>query len=97
LQKITIGSSRGIRSVLNPGARLVLDTRNWEKLLTERTRYTHFDPRSRAGKRFIPIYIWNFPQKTNEPIRVDLLLPIEHEGKIDLHVHSIVWRDYLLK
>lgn len=85
-----VRSFRGIRSVLNAGGRLVLETRNWEKLLTERTRYTHFDPRSRAGKRCIPVYIWNFPQKTNEPIQVDLLLPIEHEGKIDLHVHSIV-------
>jgi len=91
-----IRSFRGIRSVLNVGGRLVLDTRNWEKLLTEKTRYTHFDRLSRAGKSCIPIYIWNFPQKTNEPIQVDLLLPIEHEGKIDLHVHSIVCHPFTL-
>ncbi len=92
-----VRSFRGIRSILNVGGRLVLDTRNWEKLLTERNRYTHFDPRSRAGKRCVPIYIWNFPQKTNEPIEVEVLLPIEHEGKVDLHVHPIVCHPFTFK
>ena len=92
-----VRSFQGIRSVLNVGGRLVLETRNWEKLLTERTRYMHIDPRSRAGKRCAPIYIWNFPRKTNEPIRVEVLLPIEHEGKIDLHVHPIVAHPFTFK
>jgi glycine/sarcosine N-methyltransferase len=92
-----IRSFRGIQSVLNVGGKLVLDTRNWEKLLAEKTRYTHFDPRSRAGKRCVPIYIWNFPWKTNEPIQVEVLLPIEYEGKIDLHVHSIVCHPFTFK
>ncbi len=92
-----IRSFRGIRSVLKSGGRLVLDTRNWEKLLTERNRYMHLDPRSRAGKRCAPIYIWNFPRKIGEPIHVEVLFPIEHEGKIDLHVHSIFCHPFTFK
>jgi SAM-dependent methyltransferase len=92
-----VRSLRGIHSVLNVGGRLVLDTRNWAKLLAERTRYTHFGPRSRDGKRCVPIYIWNFPKRTNEPIQVEVLLPIEHEGKVDLHVHPIVCHPFTLQ
>ena len=92
-----IRSFSGIRSVLNVGGRLVLDTRNWEKLLNERIRYTHYDLRSRAGKSCIPIYIWNFPQKKNELMKVEILLPIEYEGKIDLHVHPIICHPFTFK
>lgn len=92
-----IRSLRGIHSVLNVGGKLVLETRNWEKLLTERIRYTHCDPRSRAGKRCAPIYIWNFPAKTSEPIRVEVLLPIEYKGQVDLHVHPIVGHPFTFK
>jgi glycine/sarcosine N-methyltransferase len=89
-----VRSLRGIKSVLKPTGRLVLDSRDWEMLLAQKRRFTHFGPRVRNGKRCIPIYVWNFPKTADQPFQIDVLLPIEYEGKVDLRVHPIVYQPF---
>ena len=89
-----IRSLRGIRSALKNDGQLVLDTRNWEKLLAERTRFTHYAPRVRNGKRCIPLYVWNFPLTVGEPIHVEVVLPIEQAGKAELHSYSVAYHPF---
>jgi SAM-dependent methyltransferase len=84
-------SLRGMRSVLEEDGLLVIDTRNWEKLLAERPRYTHFGPRIRGGKRCVPIYAWHWLADGGKTLCVDVILPVEQDGKVDLRVYPITY------
>ena len=84
----------GIHHVLKPGGLLVLDTRNWDKLLAERIRFTHFGARQRYGKRCVPLYVWTFPEKSSGPVTVEVLLPIEADGVVALKVFEIVYHPF---
>ena len=60
-------SLRGIRAVLKSGGKPIVDSRNWEHLRKEKTRFTPFQWRERAGQRCLPIYVWNFPERFEDP------------------------------
>ena len=84
-----IRSLRSIHEVIKPGGSLIVDTRNWEKLLAERIRFTNFGPRERNGKRCIPVYVWTFPETKDGPVLVEVVLPIEEDGEVSLRSYPI--------
>jgi len=90
-------SLAGMRAVMRAGGRLVLDTRNWEKLLAERVRFTHFGLRSRAGAQCIPVYAWTFPPRCGDPVVVEVVLVFEHGGEVSLRVYPITYYPFRVK
>ena len=76
---------------------MIVDTRNWEKLFTERVRFTNFGPRERDGKRCIPVYVWTFPETKDGPVLVEVVLPIEANGKVSLKAYSITYYPFRLE
>ncbi len=84
-----IASLAAMRLVLRSGGQLVLETRDWERLLSERIRFTCFGPRERDGRRCVPLYVWNFSEEPTAPVVVEVVLPIESEGSVTLRSYPI--------
>ena len=89
-------SLAAMRRVLKTGGRLVLETRDWEALLTERVRFTSFGPRERDGERCIPLYVWNFAEDLAAPVVIEVVLPIESSGRVTVRSFPIVYHPFTL-
>ena len=89
-----IQSLRAIHGVLAPGGRLVLDTRNWEKLLADRQRYKCWGLRERDGARCVPLCVWTFPESAGAPAVVDVVMPIERDGEVQLRSYPITYHPF---
>ena len=87
-------SLQGIRAVLRSGGKLVLDSRNWEQLRKEKIRFTPYPWRERAGQRCLPIYIWNFPERFEDPHTIEVLLIFDSDGKVSVRSYPIVYYPY---
>jgi SAM-dependent methyltransferase len=87
-------SLQGMRAVLREGGRLVIESRNWEKLHADRVRFTHFGLRERAGIRCIPLYVWNFGREFHEPLLVEVVLVFEQQGKVRLQTYEIAYQPF---
>jgi len=96
-QSEMILSLRSIHQVMKPGGQLIVDTRNWKKLLADRIRFTNFGPRERNGQRCIPIYVWTFPETKDGPVLVEVVFPIEADGKISLKTYPITYYPFRLE
>lgn len=83
-----------MRKVLRPAGRLILDSRNWETLLSERVRFTCFGPRERDGERCVPLYVWSFPDAQGQPVTVEVVFPIERDGNVTLHSYSVTYHPF---
>lgn len=46
-------------NIIKKGGRLVIDTRNWDKLIKHHQRFQTQGIKEYKGKKYIPIYIWN--------------------------------------
>lgn len=81
---------RSMRDVLRRGGVLVVDSRNWERLRSERPSYTVADAVvERHGKRCIAIYAWTIPDAWRDEHRADLLLVFEQEGRLAHRHHEL--------
>ncbi len=76
-----IRALRGMREVLAEDGKMVLDSRNWEKLRQEKPRFSVLALREREGKKCIPLYVWNFPEKWEEAHVVVVVLVFEEGGR----------------
>lgn len=91
-----VDSLAAMRAVLKPGGRLIVETRDWEMLLEKRVRFTCFGPRERDGKRCVPLYVWNFGEEPGASVVVEVVLPIESDGRVALRTHRIVYHPFTL-
>jgi len=46
--------------ITKESGKVIIHTRNWDKLLKENQRYKSLPVREYKGKKYIPVYIWNF-------------------------------------
>jgi 2-polyprenyl-3-methyl-5-hydroxy-6-metoxy-1,4-benzoquinol methylase len=86
-----VRSLRGMRQVLKDRGRLVIESLNWEQIRKEKTRFTHFQWRERAGQRCLPIYVWTFPESFDEAHTIEVLLVFETGGKASIRSYPIVY------
>jgi glycine/sarcosine N-methyltransferase len=84
-------SLQGIRAVLRSGGALVIQSLNWEQVRKERTRFTHFQWRERAGQRCLPIYVWSFPEGFEDAHTIEVLLVFDSDGTESLRSYPIVY------
>ncbi len=90
-------SLQGIRAVLRSGGKLVIDSRNWEQIRKEKTRFTPYPWRERAGQRCLPIYIWNFPERFEDPHTIEVLLIFDSDGKVSVRSYPIVYYPFRIE
>jgi SAM-dependent methyltransferase len=85
-------SLQGMRAVLRTGGKLVLDSRNWELLRKEKTRFTPYPQwRERAGQRCLPLYIWSFPERFEDAHTIEVVLLFDAGGNVSLRSYPIVY------
>lgn len=84
-----IRSLRGIHDALKPRGKLVVGNRNWERILAKRNRFTTLGLRQQGVKRCVPLYVWTFGQTPGEPTVVEVVLPIEANGKVTLASYPV--------
>lgn len=84
-------SVQGMRAVVKSGGKLIIQSRNWEHLRKERTRFTHYQWRERAGQRGLPIYVWNYSENFEDPHAIDVLLVFDSGGSISIRSYTIVY------
>ena len=84
-------SVQGMRAVLRSGGKLVIDSRNWEQIRKEKTRFTPCQWRERAGQRCLPIYVWNFPERFEDAHTIEVLLVFGSDGKVSMRSYPIVY------
>jgi hypothetical protein len=84
-------SVQGIRAVLSSGGKLVIDSLNWEQIRKEKTRFTPYPWRERAGQRCLPIYVWNFPERFEDAHTIEVLLVLDSGGKVSIRSYPIVY------
>ena len=85
-----IGALRGLASVLRPNGRLVVDSRNWEKLHSERrTVLVHDRPIGRDGRRCIVMYAWEIPDEFDREHVAHLVFVFDDGAVLDAHEHRI--------
>lgn len=84
-------SLKGMRAVLRSGGRLVIDSRNWEQSRKEKTRFTPYPWRERAGQRCLPLYVWNFPERFEDAHTIEVLLIFDSDGKVSVRSYPIVY------
>lgn len=84
-----VAALRGIHAVLEPGGRLVLDSRNWEKLCREQPRFHVMRERERQGQRCIPVYAWTWPERWDDPHTVEILLILRDGESLTHRVHTV--------
>ncbi len=87
-------SLEGMRAVLRNGGKLVIQSLNWEQLRKENTRFTHFQWRERGGQRCLPIYVWTFPEKFDDPHTIEVVLVFDADGKASIRSYPIVYHPF---
>ncbi|MGA9669082.1 MAG: methyltransferase domain-containing protein [Terracidiphilus sp.] len=92
-----VASLRGMRQVLKDRGKLVIESINWEQVRKEKTRFTHFQWRERAGQRCLPIYVWTFPENFDEAHSIEVLLVFETGGQASIRSYPIVYHPFRLE
>lgn len=67
-----IKTFKSFRSIMKSGGSLIVETRNWDRLIKNKTRFETLKLRSYHDKEYIPFYIWNL-NDFNEPANVEIV------------------------
>jgi len=86
-----VNALRGIRSVLKDTGSLILDTRNWEKICAEKTRFSTLGPRIRNGHRCVILYVWNYPKRRTDPHTIEVVMIFETDGRLTVRNYPITY------
>jgi hypothetical protein len=80
----------GFRKVVRPGGRVVVDSRNWEKLHAER-RIVQVADRlvTRRGSQCIALYAWEIPDRLDQEHVAHLVFIFEEGGRLEPREYRI--------
>lgn len=82
----------GMYNVMTSGATLILDSRNWEKLLLARPRITLASIAvERGGLRCIPQYIWTLPEERTIGHATEICLIFDNDGCLEYRRYELVF------
>ena len=85
-----IGALTGLREMVRPGGHLVVDSRNWEKLHTERRIVQVADSAvTRDGHRCVGLYAWEIPDRLDAEHVAHIVFLFEDGSRIDPHEYRI--------
>ncbi|MBN1344297.1 MAG: class I SAM-dependent methyltransferase [Phycisphaerae bacterium] len=86
-----VRSLEGMREVMKDGGTLVVDSRNWEKILAERERFTVMRSKERGSRRCVPLYVWSIPADWHERLTIEVVLIFEEGGETSVRSHAITY------
>jgi len=87
----------GLRQMARPGGHVVIDSRNWEKLHTERQIVQVADRVvTRGGRRCLALYAWEIPDRLGDEHIAHLVFLFEDGGEIESHEHQVTFRPFTL-
>ncbi|MCA1703692.1 MAG: class I SAM-dependent methyltransferase [Actinobacteria bacterium] len=90
-----IDALQGLAGVLRPEGRLVVDSRNWEKLHRERrTVLVHDRPIVRDGRRCILIYAWEIPDEFDADHVAHLVFVLDDGETLAPREHTVAFRPF---
>jgi len=92
-----VAALTGLRRMARPGAYVVVDSRNWEKLHTER-RIVEVADRvvTREGRRCVVLYAWEVPARLGEEHIAHLVFVFDNGGQIEPHEHQITFHPFTI-
>jgi len=87
----------GLRRMARPGGHVVIDSRNWEKLHTERRIVQVMDRvRVRDGRRCVVLFAWEVPDRLDEEHIARLVFLFEDGDRVEPHEYPISFRPFTL-
>lgn len=86
-----VRSLRGMRGVLADNGCLVIETRNWEKLMANPPDVTPLGPRAREGVRGIPVYFWTFPPDWTGSVHIDVVFLFQQGSRISFDNRRVTY------
>lgn len=91
----TVRALQGLAGVLRPNGRLVVDSRNWEKLHRERrTVLVHHRPNVRGGRRCIVIYAWEIPDQFDRDHVAHVVFLFDNGSSLRPREHAVTFRPF---
>lgn len=75
--------------VLKKNGTLVIETRNWEKIVAENNRFTIYDKISYLNKEYIPMYHWKLNDIEQEAEVEILFQEIWEDNHVELYENSL--------
>jgi SAM-dependent methyltransferase len=90
-------SLQGMRAVLKRGGKLVMQSRNWERLREQRKGFTLYQWRERNGQRCLPIYVWNYPDRFEDTHTIDVLLVFDSGDKASIRSYPINYHPFRIE
>jgi len=87
----------GLRQLARPGGHVVIDSRNWEKLHSER-RIVQVADRvvARGGRRCVVVYAWEMPGRLDDEHIAHLVFVFDEDGRVESHEYRIGFRPFTL-
>jgi SAM-dependent methyltransferase len=80
----------GLREMARPGGHVVIDSRNWEKLHTERRIVQIADTAvTRHGRRCIVLYTWEIPDRLDQEHIAHIVLIFEDGNRLEPREYRI--------
>lgn len=90
-----IDALRGLAGVLRPNGRLVVDSRNWEKLHRERrTVLVHHRPIARDDRRCIVVYAWEIPDTFDREHVAHLVFLFDEGAVLEAREHPVAFHPF---
>ncbi len=80
-----------------PGAHVVVDSRNWEKLHAERQIVQVADRVvTRGGRRSVVLYAWEIPGGLHDEHIAHMVFVFEDGDQVEAHEHRIAFRPFTI-
>lgn len=88
----------GLRGVLKPGGAIVVDSRNWEKLHSQRpVVQVAENVVVRDGQRCIPLYAWEIPEQFEEEHVAHLVFVFDDGATVMSREHRVGFRPFTIE
>jgi SAM-dependent methyltransferase len=87
----------GLRQMARPGGHVVIDSRNWEKLHTER-QIVQVAERvvTREGRRCVVLYAWEMPECLHDEHTAHMVFVFEDGEQVEAHEHTIAFQPFTI-
>jgi hypothetical protein len=87
----------GLRRMARPAGHVVIDSRNWEKLHTERRIVQVMDRvKMRDGRRCVVLYAWEIPDRLDEEHIAHLMFLFEDGDRVEPHEYRLSFLPFTL-
>jgi SAM-dependent methyltransferase len=87
----------GLRQMARPGGHVVIDSRNWEKLRSDRRIVQVMDRvRMRGGRRCVVLYSWEIPDRLDQEHVAHLVFLFEDGDRVEPHEYRLSFRPFTL-